>query len=57
MAVNGDPVFTALRGGSMLASLIDDADHIFLEAKSGQISKLRGLLMRCHGQNQVDDAF
>jgi toxin-antitoxin system PIN domain toxin len=42
---------------SMLASLIDDADHIFLEAKSGQISKLRRLLMRCHGHNQVNDAF
>lgn len=45
------------QAGHMLASLIDDAGHVFLEAKRGQLSKLQELLARCHGHNQVNDAF
>ena len=43
--------------GNMLARLIDDAGHVFLEAKSRQLAQLQELLARCHGHNQVNDAF
>jgi uncharacterized protein len=43
--------------GEMLGRLIDDPDHVFLEAKSKQLSRLQQLLARCHGRNQVNDAF
>lgn len=43
--------------GEMLRRLIDDPDHIFLEAKSKQLARLQELLARCHGHNQVNDAF
>ena len=43
--------------GEMLGRLIDDPDHVFLEAKSKQLARLQELLARCHGHNQVNDAF
>jgi uncharacterized protein len=43
--------------GQMLNTLISDADHVFLEAKSKQLAQLQELLARCHGHNQVNDAF
>src|SRR5262245_35136362 len=43
--------------GEMLGRLIDDPDHVFLEARSKQLARLQELLARCHGHNQVNDAF
>jgi len=42
--------------GEMLGRLIDDPDHVFLEAKSKQFARLQELLARCHGHNKVNDA-
>ena len=43
--------------GYLLGELIDDPDHVFLEAKSKRLARLQELLARCHGHNQVNDAF
>ena len=43
--------------GYLLGKLIDDPNHVFLEAKSRQLARLQELLARCHGHNQVNDAF
>jgi len=43
--------------GYLLGELIDDPNHVFLEAKSRQLARLQELLARCHGHNQVNDAF
>jgi toxin-antitoxin system PIN domain toxin len=43
--------------GQMLSSLVHDADHVFLEAASKRFTLLQELLARCHGHNQVNDAF
>jgi hypothetical protein len=43
--------------GEMLGRLIDDPHHVFLEAGSKQLARLQELLTRCHGHNQVNDAF
>jgi len=43
--------------GEMLGRLIGGPDHVFLEAKSKQLARLQQLLARCHGHNQVNDAF
>jgi uncharacterized protein len=43
--------------GEMLGRLIDDPEHVFLEARSKQLARLQELLARCHGHNQVNDAF
>jgi uncharacterized protein len=43
--------------GYLLGELIDDPNHVFLEAKSKQLARLQELLARCHGHNQVNDAF
>jgi predicted nucleic acid-binding protein len=43
--------------GEMLGRLIDHPDHVFLEARSKQLARLQGSLARCHGHNQVNDAF
>jgi uncharacterized protein len=43
--------------GYLLGELIDDLNHVFLEAKSKQLARLQELLARCHGHNQVNDAF
>jgi uncharacterized protein len=43
--------------GNMLTRLIKDPEHVFLEAKSRQLARLQLLLERCHGPNQVNDAF
>jgi len=43
--------------GDLLTRLINNPDHVFLEAKSSQLARLRPLLERCHGPNQVNDAF
>jgi hypothetical protein len=43
--------------GRMLGSLIHDADHVFLEATTKRLAQLQELLARCHGHNQVNDAF
>jgi uncharacterized protein len=48
---------TPAEAGAMLGRLIDDPDHVFLEAKSKQFARLQELLARCHGHNQVNDAF
>ena len=41
----------------MLARLTSNSAHVFLDAKKGRLSKLFELLRRCHGHNQVNDAF
>ena len=46
-----------VEAGEMLGRLIDDSDHVFLEAKGKQFARLQELLARCHGHNQVNDAF
>jgi uncharacterized protein len=43
--------------GYLLGELIDDPNHVFLEAKSKHLARLQELLARCHGNNQVNDAF
>jgi toxin-antitoxin system PIN domain toxin len=43
--------------GEMLGRLIDDPDHVFLEARSKKLARLQELLACCHGHNQVNDAF
>ena len=43
--------------GHLLGELTDDPNHVFLEAKSRQLARLQELLARCHGHNQVNDAF
>lgn len=43
--------------GEMLGRLIDDPDHVFIEARSKQFAGLQELLARCHGHKQVNDAF
>jgi toxin-antitoxin system PIN domain toxin len=43
--------------GEMLGRLIGHSDHVFLEARSKQLARLHELLARCHGHNQVNDAF
>jgi toxin-antitoxin system PIN domain toxin len=43
--------------GHLLGELIDDTNHVFLEAKSRHLARLQELLARCHGHNQVNDAF
>jgi len=43
--------------GYLLGELIGDPNHVFLEAKSRQLARLQELLARCHGHNQVNDAF
>jgi len=43
--------------GHMLSRLIHDADHVFLEARTKQLTRLQELLARCYGHNQVNDAF
>ena len=43
--------------GYLLGELIDDPNHVFLEAKSRQLARLQELLARCRGHNQVNDAF
>jgi len=48
---------TPSEAGEMLGRLIDDPNHVFLEAKSRQRARLEELLARCHGHNQVNDAF
>ncbi len=43
--------------GRMLQKLTDDPGHVFLEARHGKFAQLGELLQRCHGYNQVNDAF
>ena len=43
--------------GHLLSQLIADDDHVFMEAKSKEFPKLQATLARCHGHNQVNDAF
>ena len=43
--------------GDMLGRLVDDPNHVFLEAKTKRLEQLQELLQRCHGANQVNDAF
>lgn len=43
--------------GEMLGLLIADPAHVFLEAKPARTGTLQELLRRCHGHNQVDDAY
>jgi toxin-antitoxin system PIN domain toxin len=43
--------------GYLLGELINDPNHVFLEAKSRRLARLQELLARCHGHNQVNDAF
>jgi uncharacterized protein len=43
--------------GEMLGRLINDPDHMFLEAKSKRLARLQELLARCYGHNHVNDAF
>jgi toxin-antitoxin system PIN domain toxin len=43
--------------GEMLRRLIDDPGHVFLEVRTKQLTRLQELLARCHGHNQVNDAF
>jgi uncharacterized protein len=43
--------------GEMLRTLTRNRRHIFMEAKGKQLARLQELLRRCHGHNQVNDAF
>ena len=43
--------------GDMLGRLVDDPNHVFLEAKTKRLEQLQELLQRCYGANQVNDAF
>jgi toxin-antitoxin system PIN domain toxin len=43
--------------GEMLMRLTSDSAHIFLDVRKAQLAKLLELLRRCHGHNQVNDAF
>ncbi|MBA2622948.1 MAG: PIN domain-containing protein [Chthoniobacterales bacterium] len=43
--------------GQMLQQLIEDRDHVFLEARKSARPQLGALLRRCQGHNQVNDAF
>lgn len=43
--------------GQMLQTMMQDADHVFLEARKSRQSQLGVLLQRCQGHNQVNDAF
>jgi len=43
--------------GQMLRTLMDDPRHVFLEARKTKGEVLSELLHRCHGHNQVNDAF
>ena len=43
--------------GEMLGRLIDDPEHVFLEARTKHFARLQEVLARCHGHNQVNDAF
>jgi toxin-antitoxin system PIN domain toxin len=43
--------------GRLLGELINDPNHVFLEAKTRRLQRLQELLERCHGHNQVNDAF
>ena len=48
---------TSGEAGAFLEGMVRDRDHVFLEPKSSQTGKLSELLVRCHGHNQVNDAF
>jgi uncharacterized protein len=43
--------------GHLLGELINNPNHVFLEAKTRRLQQLQELLERCHGPNQVNDAF
>jgi toxin-antitoxin system PIN domain toxin len=43
--------------GQMLQSLLSDPGHVFLETRPARFAQLGELLRRCHGHNQVNDAF
>jgi toxin-antitoxin system PIN domain toxin len=43
--------------GEMLAALTNDAAHVFIEARKSRTTALVEILRRCHGHNQVNDAF
>ncbi len=43
--------------GRMLQTLMADSGHVFLETKPSKRSALTDVLLRCHGHNQVNDAF
>lgn len=48
---------TPAEAGAMLETLANDSAHVFMEPKNGQVAKLTALFARCHGHNQVNDAF
>ncbi|CAN5379549.1 hypothetical protein BH20VER3_BH20VER3_22920 [soil metagenome] len=48
---------TPAEAGALLEKMMRDRGHVFLEPKTNQTGKLRELLARCHGHNQVNDAF
>ena len=48
---------TPAEAGALLARMVSDRAHVFLEPRSGQSAKLAELLARCHSHNQVNDAF
>jgi len=43
--------------GHLLAQLINVRNHVFLETRTRRLERLQELLGRCHGPNQVNDAF
>jgi hypothetical protein len=44
--------------GHLLGKLVNDPDHVFLEAKSKQFIQLQELLVaRCHENNRVHDTL
>jgi len=43
--------------GHLLGELINDSNHVFPEGKPRRLQRLQELLERCHGHNQVNDAF
>lgn len=41
----------------MLKALVADRRHVYLDAAPQRLSLLLDLLRRCHGHNQVNDAY
>ncbi len=48
---------TPMEAAGLLQELMSDRAHVFLEARGKKFGELNQLLRRCHGHNQVNDAF
>lgn len=48
---------TPSEAGQLLERLMDDRSHVFFETRPAKFKQLVESLRRCHGHNQVNDAF